>query len=207
MKNILLFTFTLFLSISLFSQDTTRVETHYHDGQIYDTYLRNVSGEKIGDYVQYSRFGKKYITGKYENGIPVGIWNYYSSDTSGALVQTLDFDHHKELFVDSIRVPALICGPRFFGGRMTQNEYIAHRIKADFTNEEKAFYKGKVFVLSFSIDPKTLKVIGVTVDDPSLPEPMKSKLLKIATEMPAWLPPVCKDKNEVWRFSVGISFN
>ena len=206
MKNIFLLSFAFLFSTCLFSQNTTRVINHYRDGQVYDSYLRNSASEKDGGYVQYSRFGKKYISGQYANGLPVGIWNFYSSDTSGALVQILNFDTHTETFVDSNRVPALICGPRFFGGRMIQNEYLARRIKTDFTNEEKTFYRGQTFIISFSIDPKTLKVVGVSVDDQNLPDPFENKLLAIASEMPSWLPPVCKDKSEVWRFSVPIVF-
>lgn len=201
------FSLSLFFAFSfLHAQDSVRVENHYRDGSIYDIYTKNSADEKVGPYIQYSRFGKKYIIGQYEKGVPVGVWNYYSSDTSGVLVQTLNFDTHQETFVDSNRVTQLICGPRFFGGRMAQNEYIARRIEKDFTPEEKRAYKGQAYVLSFSIDPKTFKVIGVSVDDPALPEPMKSKMLKIASEMPAWLPPVCKNKSEVWRFSVAIAF-
>ncbi len=181
-----------------------RVVNHYNDGQIYDSFMRNSVGEKEGAYVQYSRFGKKYISGQYNNGVPFGTWNYYSADTSGRLVQTLDFDSHKEVFVDSIRVPALICGPRFFGGRIAQNEYIARRIKSDFTKEEREAYRNRPFIVSFSIDHQTLKVVGVSVDDKDLQDAFKNKLLAIVSEMPSWLPPVCKDKNEVWRFSVAI---
>jgi hypothetical protein len=206
MKNILCFFTAIFLSASLSAQDTTRVTNHYRDGQTYDTYTRNTAGEKEGVYVQYTRFGKRFIVGQYKNGIPTGTWNYYSADTSGVLVQTLNFDTHTETFVDSNRVPALICGPRFFGGRIAQNEYIARRVKSDFTKEEKETYRGRPFVISFSIDHSTLKVVGATIDDKDLSEPFKNKLLKIVNEMPAWLPPVCKDKDEVWRFSVPIIF-
>ena len=95
-----------FFLLPLFSsaQDTTHVVTHYRDGQINDIYRRNSNGEKDGDYIRYTRLGKKYISGHYSNGIPIGIWQFYSSDTSGILVQTLDFDKHKETFVDSNRV-------------------------------------------------------------------------------------------------------
>jgi hypothetical protein len=74
----------------------------------------------------------------------------------------------------------------------------------DFTKEEKAAYHGRPFVISFSIDPKTLKVVGVSVEDKDLSPAFKAKLIAIATNMPAWLPPVCKDKNEVWRFSIAV---
>jgi hypothetical protein len=203
MKNLFLLV-ALFASTLLYSQDTLRVTNYYRDGTIYDTYTRNAAEEKEGKYLQYSRFGKKFIEGQYQNGMPVGTWNYYSSDTAGILVQTLNFDTHQEMFVDSNRVTALICGPRYFGGRMAQNEYIARHIKTDFTKEEKDAYRGRPFVISFSIDPKTMKVVGVSVEDKDLSEPFKSKLIAIASGMPAWLPPVCKDKNEVWRFSVAV---
>ena len=181
-----------------------QVVNHYNDGQIYDSYIRNSLGEKEGAYVQYSRFGKKYISGQYNNGVPFGTWNYYTADSSGRLVQTLDFDAHKELFVDSIRVPALICGPRFFGGRTAQNEYIARRIKSDFIKEERDAYRNRHFIISFSIDQKSLKVVGVSVEDKDLSDAFKNKLIAIVSEMPSWLPPVCKDKSQVWRFSVAI---
>lgn len=205
MKNVLFFA-TILFSIALSAQDTTRVVNHYRDGQVFDSFTRNSQNEKEGSYVQYSRFGKLYMSGQYKNGIPTGIWNYYSSDTSGVLVQTLNFDTHTETFVDSNRVTALICGPRYFGGRTAQNEYIARRVHSDFTKEEKDAYRGRPFVISFSIDPKTLKVVGVSIEDKDLQEPFKNKLVAIVSEMPAWLPPVCKDKNEVWRFSVPVVF-
>lgn len=203
MKHLFLFA-AIFFSAFLYSQDTTRVVNTYRNGDIYDSYMRNAFGEKEGYYVQYSRFGKKLITGQYNNGIPFGTWNYYSADTSGRLVQTLDFDTHKEVFVDSIRVPALICGPRFFGGRTAQNEYIARRVKTDFTEAEKEVYRNRPFVVSFSIDRKTLKVVGVSIEDNDLQDDFKNKLIRIVSDMPSWLPPVCKDKSEVWRFSVAI---
>ncbi|MDQ3111089.1 MAG: hypothetical protein M3R17_14445 [Bacteroidota bacterium] len=203
MKNLLIFTLLL-SSTFLFAQDTLRVTNYYRDGGIYNTYTNNSAHEKEGHYIQYSRFGKKFIEGQYEKGMPTGVWNYYSSDTSGVLVQTLNFDTHEETFVDSNRVTALICGPRYFGGRMAQNEYIARRIQNDFTKEEKDAYRGRSFVISFSIDRKSLKVVGVSVDDKDLSEPFKAKLIAIAAEMPTWLPPVCKDKSEVWRFSVAV---
>lgn len=204
MKHILLLSFAFLFSSFLHSQDTIHIENHYGDGELFDVYQKNAKEEKIGSYVQYSRFGKKYIAGQYNNGIPVGTWNYYSSDTSGRLVQTLNFDTHKELYVDSLRVNSLICGPRFFGGRMAQAEYISRRIQTDFTQAEKDAYRDRPFVILFSIDPKTLKVVGASVEDDDLQEPFKSKLLAIVNEMPAWLPPVCKGKTAVWRFSVGI---
>ncbi|CAN5206251.1 hypothetical protein BH09BAC5_BH09BAC5_12250 [soil metagenome] len=200
-------TLILFMVVSsVFAQDSIRIENYYHDGTVYDIFFKNAEGQRQGPYLQYSRFGKKYVEGQYNNGLPVGIWNYFSSDTSGTLVQILNFDTHQETFVDSNRVTSLICGPRYFGGRVAKNEYVARRIESDFTSEEKANYKGMVYVLSFSIDPKTMKVTGVSVDDQNLPETMKAKMYAIANEMPAWLPPVCKDKSEVWRFSIGISF-
>ncbi len=205
MKTLFLFA-AIFFSSFLYSQDTTRVVNHYNDGQIYDSYRRNAVGEKEGGYVQYSRFGKKLIVGQYNNGVPFGEWNYYSADTSGRLVQTLDFDAHKELFVDSIRMPTLICGPRYFGGRLAQKEYIVRRVNADFTKTEKEDYRSRGFVVSFSIDPKTLKVVGVSIEDNDLQDDFRNKLIRIVSEMPAWLPPVCKDKSEVWRFSLAIIF-
>ena len=47
---------------------------------------------------------------------------------------------------------------------------------------------------------------GVSVDDPNLPIGFSSKMFTIISEMPAWLPPVCVDKSEVWRFSVVFIF-
>ncbi|HET6989832.1 MAG TPA: hypothetical protein VFJ43_00850 [Bacteroidia bacterium] len=205
MKTVFAFIIIFLSSYSLFGQDTSVVVNHYGDGKIYDTYKRNAAGEKEGDYIQYNHFGKKYITGQYKNGVPVGIWNYYSSDTSAELVEKLDFDQHKELFVDSNRVHSLICGPRYFGGTKLEKEYVAMREKYDFTEEEKKLYRGKTFIVSFTIDDKTYKAIGIAVDDNTIPEPIKSKLMKIAADMPAWLPPVCKDKSEVWRFSIPVT--
>jgi hypothetical protein len=203
-----LFTLALFLFFSslLTAQDSILVENHFHDGTLFDVCKKNPSNEKVGPYVQYSHFGKKFITGQYNKGVAYGIWNYYSSDTSGVLVQTLNFDTHTETYVDSNRVTSLICGPRYFGGRMAENEFVARRMDSDFSAEEKKAYKGQVYVVAFSIDPKTFKVVGVSLDDSSLPDPVKSRMMKIASDMPAWLPPVCKDKNEMWRFSIPIAF-
>ena len=56
-------------------------------------------------------------------------------------------------------------------------------------SEEKTFYKGQAFIVSFTIDSKTFKAVGISVDDQTLPEPFKTKLMNVAAEMPAWLPP------------------
>ena len=206
MKNLIALTFGFLLSLSIFAQDSTHHVTYYRDGKLNEKYIINSNNEKDGEYVRFTRYGNKYISGQYKSGKPVGIWEYFSSDTEGVLVQKLDFDNHKELFVDPLKVTTLICGPRYFGGSMIQNEYIANRIKTDFTANEKAFYHGQNFTVTFTIDSVSMKPIGVSVDDPNLPIGFSSKMFTIISEMPAWLPPVCVDKSEVWRFSVVFIF-
>lgn len=201
------FTFLLFLvSFSLFAQDTTHVNTYYPGGKLNERYVVNSKKEKNGEYIRYSSFGKKYISGQYKNGQPVGVWEYFSSDTLGILVDSLNFDTHKELFVDPLHVSSLLCGPRYFGGKMLENEYINHRIQTDFTPEEKAFYHGQNFSVVFTIDSTTMKPVGISIDDPNLSPAFAAKIITIVSEMPAWLPPVCVGKEEVWRFSVTFIF-
>jgi hypothetical protein len=195
------------LSGTLFaSGDTTHVTTRYKDGKVNEQFVRNKNGEKDGSYIRYTRYGKKYIVGQYADGIPVGIWEFYSSDVNGVLVQKLDFDTHKELFVDSLRVPSLICGPRYFGGNMLEYEYIGRRIRSDFTAAERNQYKGKVLSVNFTIDKVTLKPAFVSCADQTLPKIIQDKMVKIVSEMPAWLPPVCKAGDAVWNFSVPFAF-
>lgn len=198
----------LFLSLApllLFAQrDTT---TYYSDGLLKEKYLLNKEGNKDGPYTCYSRFGKKYISGQYANGEPAGTWEFFSSDTNAFLVQKLDFTTHKELFVDSLRQPSLICGPRYFGGNFLRQEYIQNRIKTDFTEAEKELLKGQNYTVIFLVDQKTLRPVGASCADTELSETIRKKMEKIVAEMPAWLPPVCgKDKDTVWRFSVAFVF-
>ncbi len=207
MKNILSLLATLFISTFISAQDTTHFVTHYRDGKVNEKYIINSKKEKNGEYIRYTRYGKKYISGQYKDGEPVGVWEYFSSDTTGVLVQKLDFDAHKELFVDPLRVHSLICGPRYFGGSMIENEFIAHHIETDFTTEEKTFYHGQSFTVTFTIDSVSLKPVGITVDDQKLPTAFSAKMIAAVSAMPVWLRPVCSEgKNEVWRFSVVFTF-
>ena len=89
---------------------------------------------------------------------------------------------------------------------MLQQEYIQMRIKSDFTETERQRLKGTSVLAVFDVDPLTYKTIGINVDDAALTEDLKNKIIKIVSEMPAWLPPVCKDKNLVWRMSVVFVF-
>lgn len=185
-------------------RDTT---TYYSDGLLKEKFTLNKEGNKDGSYTCYSRFGKKYISGQYANGAPAGTWDFFSSDTNAILVQKLDFTTRKELFVDSLRQPSLICGPRYFGGNFLRQEYIQDRIKTDFTAAEKEELKGQIYTVTFLIDQKTLRPIGVFCSDTELSEPLRKKMENIVSEMPAWLPPVCgKDKDTVWRFSAAFAF-
>jgi hypothetical protein len=206
MKKIFSLFLILLASISISAQDTMHVVTYYKEGKLNEKYVCNSKKEKDGEYVRYSRFGKTLISGQYSKGQPVGIWQYYSSDSTGVLVQKLDFDSHKELFLDPLRMPQLICGPRYFGGNMLKVEYVKNRTQKDFTDEEKKEHEGQTYTVSFTIDSVSLKPIGITVDDPKLPEPFKNKLIAIVAEMPTWLPPECEGKSAVWRFSVAIAF-
>lgn len=205
MKNSFLI-FLLFISCALTAQDTTHITTVYKSGEKNEDYFRNKDGNKTGKYQRYTRYGKLYIDGQYNNGSPVGIWNYYSADTNGTLVQTLDFDTHKESFVDSVNVPSLICGPRYFGGNMAKQEYVQLRIATDFTPAERQRLKGTSVLAVFDIDPVTYKTIGITVDDPALSEDLRAKIVRIVSEMPTWLVPVCKGGTPVWRMSVVFLF-
>lgn len=207
MKNLLLI-LLLSCSISVFAQDTIPVQTTYKDGSKNEIYFTNKEGNRIGIYTRYTRYGKVYVSGQYNNGSPIGIWNYYTADTSGALVETLDFDKHKETFIDSSRVPGgLICGPRYFGGNAAKQEYIQLRIKSDFTEQERNMMKGKTPMVVFEVDQKTLTTYAGAVEDNALPLDVREKMVKIVEEMPAWLPPVCnKGADPVWRMSVVFVF-
>ncbi len=197
----------LLITGSVFSQDTIPVQTTYKDGGKNEVYSTNKDGIKIGKYVRYTRYGKVYVEGQYNNGNPVGIWNYYSADTVGFLVQTLNFDTHKETFVDSVHVPSLVCGPRYFGGNAGKQEYIQLHINTDFTEQEKAMMKGKAVMVVFEVDDKSFTTFAVTVEDNALPLDIRTKIHKIVTDMPAWLPPVCdKGDHPVWRQSVVFVF-
>jgi hypothetical protein len=196
--------FIFFLSLNLSAQDTIR--TAYFSGKLNEVYVKDSAGEKNGSYVRYSRYGKKFISGQYQHGLPSGIWEYYSADTVGTLVQKLNFDTHQELFVDSARIPALICGPRYFGGNMLQQEYIQYHIRKSFSLEERNKYKGLTISVELNIDPETMKPMGVTCIDPRISTETRKELIRIISSMPAWLPPVCKSDNQVWRFTIVFAF-
>jgi hypothetical protein len=194
-------------SLVVFAQDTIAVRTTYKDGAQNEIYFTNADGIRIGSYTRYTRYGKVYVKGQYNNGDPIGIWNYYSADTAGFLVQTLDFDKHKETFVDSVHVPSLVCGPRYFGGNTGKQEYIQLHIKTDFTDQEKTMMKGKSVMVVFEVDEKSYTTFAVTVEDNALPLDIRNKIQKIVADMPAWLPPVCdKGDQAVWRQSVVFVF-
>lgn len=205
MKKLLLFPALLFSFICFAQKDSSHVVTYHKNGKVNEDYHLNASGDKDGPYLKMGRNGKKYVSGQYKDGIPIGVWEYFASDTTGDLVQKLDFDSHKEIFVDPVRQNMLICGPRYFGGNMLKQEYIQHRIKTDFTAEEREKLKGEKYTVSFTIDSVSLKPVLVNCNETDVPPDVKPKLEKIVSEMPAWLPPVCKDE-KVWRFSVTFAF-
>lgn len=206
MKKLLLL-LILTLSVGMSAQDTIPFKNTYKDGSRNEEYFVNKDGNRIGKYVRYTRYGKVYTEGQYNNGTPVGIWNYYRPDTSGLLVETLNFDTHKETFVDSLNVNSLVCGPRFFGGNTAKQEYIQLRIKTDFTAEQKAFMKGKTVMAVFEVDILTFTTYAITIENHAYPVDIVNKMSKIIAEMPAWLSPVC-DKGDVpvWRQSVVFVF-
>lgn len=207
MKKLLLFTFLLPL-FAFAQKDTTHVQTHYQNGKVNEEYVLNKDGNRDGAYIRKTRNGKNYIKGQYSNGQPTGIWEYYASDTTGELVEKLDFDSHKELFVDKYRVPSLICGPRFFGGSMIEQEYIQNHIKSDFTADERTAMAGQRYTVSFVIDSTTLKVISgsVMVNEKEVTPAVNDRLVKAVQDMPSWLAPICHGEGEVWRFSVTFVF-
>jgi hypothetical protein len=196
---------TLLLFTGLSAQDSAHVVKNYRNGNVDEDYYLNAAGNKNGKYIRYNRNGKVYIQGQYKNGSPAGIWNFYSADTSAVLVQTLNFDTKKETYLDSLRAPSLLCGPRYFGGNMLKQEYVQQRIKSDFTAAERAQLKGKTVMAVFEIDSVTYRPFGITIDDISITQDMRTKMIKIINEMPTWLPPVCR-QNAVWRMSVVFLF-
>jgi hypothetical protein len=206
----LLFLLLLFcpaLTVQVNAQDTIAVSTVYKEGGRNEVYYVNKEGNRIGKYLRYTRYGKVYTEGQYNNGTPVGTWNYYSADTAGKLVQTLNFDQHKETFVDSVNVNSLVCGPRYFGGNTAKQEYIQLRIKTDFTEQERAMLKGKSIMAVFEVDSKTFTTYAITIQNNTLPKNVLDKMTKIIAEMPAWLGPVCdKGDQPVWRQSVVFVF-
>jgi hypothetical protein len=204
---LLLLLFCSAFMINVHAQDTIPVTTTYTDGGKNEVYAINKEGNKNGRYVRYTRHGKVYVQGQYKNGTPVGIWNYYALDSSGALVQTLDFDKHTETFLDSVNVNSLVCGPRYFGGNPAKQEYIQLRLRTDFTEQERGSMRGKAIMVVFEIDPKTLTTFAVAIPNDALPKNISDKIQKIVTEMPAWLAPVCdKGDQPVWRQSVVFVF-
>lgn len=203
----LFFLLIVLLSCRLAAQDTIPMKTTYKDGAKNEEYFVNKDGNRVGKYVRYTRYGHVYTEGQYNNGTPVGIWNYYRTDTSGALVQTLNFDTHKETFVDSINVNSLVCGPRYFGGSTAKQEYIQLRIGTDFTEDERATLKGKSIMAVFEVDEKSFTTFAVTIQDNAISQELRNKMSRIILEMPAWLAPVCdKDDQPVWRQSVVFVF-
>lgn len=205
---ILLFPFALSAQAILeVNGDTTTVKTAYKDGTKNEHYYLNKDGNRNGRYIRYTRYGKVYTEGQYNNGTPVGIWNYYSADTSGKLVETLNFDTHKETFLDSTNVNSLVCGPRYFGGNTAKQEYIQLRIKTDFTEQEKATMKGKSVMGVFEVDILTFTTYAITIENYGYPKNIIDKMIRIIAEMPAWLAPVCdKGDQPVWRHSVVFVF-
>lgn len=203
-------TLTLLLSfafiIQLSAQDSTHITRNYRNGKLDEDYYLNASGEKNGKYIKYSRNNHKYVEGQFKNGFPVGTWNFYAADTTGDLVQTLNFDTHKETFCDSARVPSLVCGPRYFGGNFLKQDFVEQRIRTDFTEEERAKLKGKNIMVVFEVDSVTYKTYGADVQDNSVSPEIRAKMTKIVQEMPAWLPPVCTGGSLVWRMSVVFVF-
>jgi hypothetical protein len=206
MKNALLI-LVLLISGNLVAEDTIPVNTTYKDGSKNEVYFTNKDGNRTGKYVRYTRYGKVYTEGQYNNGTPVGVWNYYSADTAGKLVQTLNFDTHKETYVDSSNVNSLVCGPRYFGGNAAKQEYIQLRIRNDFTDQEKAAMKGKSVMAVFEVDILTLTTYAISVENYGYSRNVIDKMNRIIAEMPAWLPPVCdKGDHPVWRQSVVFVF-
>jgi len=194
-------------TLKAYKDSLQHIVTYHKNGGINEDYYKSSNGDKIGSYKRYTRYGKLYITGKYNEGMPAGVWYYYSADTSGKLVQALDFDKHKELYVDSLRVPQLFCGPRFFGGNMIQMDYIQKRLRTDFTAEEREKYKGQSFTVSYTVDATTLKPILITPDQTYLSPDMAKRFIQIVKDMPAYLPPVCRPGSEpVWRTNVVFYF-
>lgn len=205
MKNIVCL-ILLIVPMYLFAQDSTHITKNYKTGKPDEDYFLNAAGNKNGKYLRYTRYGKLYVDGQYKDGVPVGTWNYYSGDTLGELVQTLNFDTHKETFCGSNRINSLICGPRYFGGNMLKQEYVQHRIKTDFTPEERNMLRGKSVLVVFEIDSVTYTPYGISVEDQAISPDLKAKMVKIIKEMPAWLPPVCTGGTSVWRMSVVFLF-
>lgn len=196
----------IILPMYLVAQDSTHITKNYKNGKLEEDYYLNVSGNKNGKYLRYTRYGKLYVEGQYKDGAPVGTWNYYSGDTLGELVQTLNFETHKETFCDTNRINSLICGPRYFGGNMLKQEYVQHRIKTDFTPEERNMLRGKSVLVVFEIDSVTYTPYGISVEDQAISPDLKAKMVKIVREMPAWLPPACTGGAPVWRMSVVFLF-
>ncbi len=195
-----------FITSFLQAQDTTQTITRYKQGQINEQYWRLQSGEKHGSYIRFTRYGNTYLSGRYDHGKPIGIWELYRADSSKQLVQRLNFDTHQELFLDTANFPTLFCGPRFFGGNMIQNEYVANAIQTQFTEAERLALKGKKILVAFSIDQQTLKPIQVKVATADIDVATQKKLIAIVEAMPAWLPALPRTGVCVWEFSVPFLF-
>ncbi|MGL4597954.1 MAG: hypothetical protein ACRCYO_10510 [Bacteroidia bacterium] len=195
-----------FTATFLHAQDSIQTLTRYKQGQVNESYWRLPTGEKHGTYKRYTRYGNTYISGQYDHGKPIGIWELYKADSSKKLVQRLNFDTHQELFLDSANFPTLFCGPRFFGGNMLQNEYIDRAIKTQFTEAERQALKGKSILVAFSIDQQTLKPINIKVATAGIDLATQKKLVAIVETMPVWLPAIPRAGTCVWEFSVPFLF-
>ncbi|GAB4142128.1 MAG: hypothetical protein Fur0041_17260 [Bacteroidia bacterium] len=194
------------LSVMIFAQDRLHIVKKYSSGTVSEDYHLDENGFKHGPYQRYTRFGKIYIQGYYVHGQPDSTWTYYAPDSVGAMVQKLDFKTRKEIFLDTLKVPQLICGPRFFGGNMLQMEYIQYRMQKDFTPAEYARYKNKTFTVSFTVDSVSLKPALIMCDNATIPDNIKKKMIAIVNDMPAFLPPACPGRDPVWRISVPFYF-
>ena len=194
-------------TLKVYKDSLQHIVNYHKNGSVNEDYYKSSNGDKIGSYKRYTRYGKLYITGKYNENMPAGVWYYYSADTSGKLLQVLDFDKHKELYVDSLRVPQLFCGPRFFGGNMIPMDYFQKRLRSDFSAAEREQYKGQSFTVSYTVDATTLKPILITPVQTYLSPDMANRFIQIVKDMPAYLPPVCRPGSEpVWRTNVVFYF-
>jgi antitoxin component YwqK of YwqJK toxin-antitoxin module len=64
------------------NKETNLIEvTYYHDnGEVSQTGFYTIDGKLQGDWLSYSKEGKKIVSAKYNNGTKVGKWFYWSGD-------------------------------------------------------------------------------------------------------------------------------
>ena len=91
-------------------------------------------------------------SGKYLNGVPIGIWEYFN--TKGSLIQKFDFDKNELLFLENNDLKNYETG--FMGGEFLLNQYLYDEFDFD----------GLMKTINAKVNLKTGKItIRFTIDE------------------------------------------